>query len=307
MAWAKMRARSLRGEALGIGDDAAVLNNRSEQTIAAVDTLCEGVHFDLAKCTPQQVGRKSVLVNLSDVAAMAAEADAVLLSLCLPQHQETARTETVAAEVYEGVCQACEDFNLALVGGDTNCWEGGLVVSVTVLGHAVDGIVWRRSGAQPGDLIVVTGPLGGSILGKHLEFSPRCDVARALRELHIVHAAMDISDGLGVDLLRMGDASGCGAILEPERVPVSEAAKRLAEQTGKSAWDHAFGDGEDFELILAVSPKDYPQVVEQLGEEQAIVCGEFTSRTGLWMRRQGRLHQLPARGFIHGEAPPRGR
>ncbi len=328
VAWAKMRARRLRAVKLGIGDDAAVLENRAADSVLTTDTLLEGTHFDWSSCEAVQVGRKAVLVNLSDLAAMAAEPDAILVTLCLPRRPSREQTgeglgaggdatnapldtrpqrpektsDALAAELFEGVCEVCDQYGLALAGGDTNCWDGPVVISVTAIGYPVDGRIWTRSGARPEDLVIVTGGLGGSILGKHLEFCPRLDVARCLRDIPEVHAAMDISDGLSIDLLRMSDASRCGAILDPDAIPIAEAAVRLAERSGKTPLEHALGDGEDFELLLAVAEQGLPEVEQRLGRGNFFVCGRFTSRTGLWVRRGGRIEQLPAIGYLHGAA-----
>ena len=337
VAWAKMRARRLPSVKLGIGDDAAVLDvndaerarlgdterarhndaerarlgdtersgqaGGSEHRVVTTDSLLDGAHFRLEEQSPRRIGRKLVNVNLSDLAAMGAEPEAFFLSLCLPLNPPAGwAVDALAAEIYEGVCEACEQFQVALAGGDTNCWQGSLAVHGTAIGKTVDHVVWTRSGAQPEDLIVVTGPLGGSLLGHHLDFRPRFDLVRKLRGLPI-HAAMDISDGLSLDLLRMSDASQCGAVLELDKIPISDAARTMAKSTGKEPLTHALSDGEDFELLLAVAPADYPRMVEVIGIEQAIVCGSFTSRTGLWAKENSRLRQLTTAGYIHGEAP----
>jgi thiamine-monophosphate kinase len=111
---------------------------------------------------------------------------------------------------------------------------------------------------------------------------------------------MDISDGLSVDLLRLCDASGCGGILELDRIPVSNAARDMASSSGKQPIEHALGDGEDFELLVAIAPASYDRLVELVGADEAIVCGEVTSRTGLWVRDGARLSQLSTSGYVHG-------
>jgi thiamine-monophosphate kinase len=175
------------------------------------------------------------------------------------------------------------------------------VVNLTAVGQTVDGMLWTRAGAESGDLIVVTGPLGGSLLGKHLEFAPRFDVGRRLRSSSAVRAAIDISDGLSIDLLRVADASRCGAIVDLEKVPISDAAHQISTSSGKTPIQHALGDGEDFELLLAVDPDQIDDVFHRLeGVCQPVVCGQFTSRTGLWSRRGSRLQQLPVSGYLHG-------
>ncbi len=304
VAWAKMRALRLPQVKLGIGDDAAVISTDGSDMVITTDSLMDGVHFESTQVDARRIGRKLVGVNLSDLAAMAAEPTALFLSMCLPlpAHGGGADTETerLAAEIFEGVCEMAEEFSVALAGGDTNCWHGPLVLHLTAVGKTMDGVTWVRGGAQPDDLIVVTGQLGGSLQGKHLDFTPRIELARQIRGHVDVHAAMDISDGLSVDLLRMCDASRCGAILDLDQIPISPAAQHSALASGKQPVEHALGDGEDFELLLAIPPSEFEKLLQVVGPEQAIVCGVFTSRTGLWSREGGRLQQLTSSGYVHG-------
>ncbi len=295
VAWAKMRARRLPQVALGIGDDAAVISNLQADLVVTTDTLMDGVHFKVGEVDPKRIGRKALNVNLSDLAAMSAEPVAAFLTLCVNRHA----SQQVAADVFEGVCEAAEKYNVALAGGDTNSWDGPLVVGITAVGKTVNDGYWTRGGAKPEDYIVVTGALGGSILGKHLDFEPRLEWARRVRDAIRIHAAMDISDGLSTDLLRLCDASHCGAVLELDKVPITLAAEQLAQTTGKASIEHALGDGEDFELLLAV-PEDQLDLLHQtVGNDQAIVVGRFTSRTGLWAKEKSRLRQLNATGYVH--------
>lgn len=304
VAWAKVRASRLPKVKLGIGDDAAVLAADHADSVITTDMLMDGVHFQLGEVSPARIGRKLVHVNLSDLAAMAAEPLAIFLSFCLPPEGPNGMPrDALAAELYESICEVCEQHGIALAGGDTNCWNGPLVLQLTAVGKVVNNVVWTRSGAQPNDLVVVTGPLGGSLLGKHLDFSPRLDIARRVRGLAGIHAAMDISDGLSVDLLRMCDASRCGAILQLEQIPISAAAHQMSTVSGRSPLQHALGDGEDFELLLAVDPQDAGQLREMLhGVCEPITCGRFTSRTGLWSQEGAKLKQLPALGYVHGNS-----
>ncbi|MCA9192317.1 MAG: thiamine-phosphate kinase [Planctomycetales bacterium] len=295
VAWAKIRSLRLPQVKLGIGDDAAILAPSDLDLVVTTDSMMDGTHFRVGECDLRSIGEKLVGVNLSDLAAMGAEPNSILLSMCLPSRN----SEELAAEIYEGVCTAAARYEVALAGGDTNCWSGPLVLHMTAIGFCQPEQAWLRSGAKPNDLIVVTGELGGSIQGKHLKFQPRLDVVRKLRGRLNVHAAMDISDGLSIDLLRMCDASRCGAVLDLENIPVSLAATELSKSSGLSALDHALGDGEDFELLLAVSVEDLNCLTSLLGKESVRVVGEFTSRTGLWARRGGQLTQLPATGYIH--------
>src|SRR5262249_23631477 len=145
-------------------------------------------------------------------------------------------------------------FQTALAGGDTNSWDGPLVISVTIVGEATGRGPVTRAGARPGDWLLVTGPLGGSILGKHLDFTPRVREAIQLHQAVELHAMIDISDGLAADVHHICEESRCGAILFAEAIPISPEAAKL--QDGRPPLEHALSDGEDFELAFAVSPDD---------------------------------------------------
>ncbi|MFZ4079787.1 MAG: thiamine-phosphate kinase [Pirellula sp.] len=296
IAWAKQRAMRLPKIKLGIGDDCALIASDGSDWVVTTDSLCEGTHFILDQCGPQAVGRKLVGVNLSDLASMAAVPVAVFLSLCLPRKS----ADLLGSEIYEGVCEACEKYNVAMGGGDTNVWDGPLVVHLTAIGTARPAGSWLRSGARPGDKIVLSGRLGGSLLGKHLDFEPRLKLAQALYPLGIVQAATDISDGLGIDLLNLSAASRCGAEVELDRIPISDAALERSKSSGHTALEHAIGDGEDFELLLAVDPARIDQLPPEIDGVPLTVIGTFVSRTGLWSRSKGRIEQLQPRGYVHG-------
>jgi thiamine-monophosphate kinase len=296
IAWAKQRAMRLPKIKLGIGDDCALIASDGSDWVVTTDSLCEGTHFILDQCGPQAVGRKLVGVNLSDLASMAAVPVAVFLSLCLPRKS----ADLLGSEIYEGVCEACEKYNVAIGGGDTNVWDGPLVVHLTAIGTARPAGSWLRSGARPGDKIVLSGRLGGSLLGKHLDFEPRLKLAQTLYPLGIVQAATDISDGLGIDLLNLTAASRCGAEVELDRIPISDAARERSKSSGHTALEHAIGDGEDFELLMAVDPARIDQLPSEIDGVPLTVIGTFVSRTGLWSRSKGRIEQLQPRGYVHG-------
>ncbi len=220
---------------------------------------------------------------------MGAEPVALFVSLCLP----TDNSEEIAAEIFEGICEAAAQENCAIAGGDTNCWRGPLALHLTAVGRAaLSSGVWTRSGAQADDWIVVTGPLGGSLLGKHFDFRPRLDWVRRVRGHVNVHAAMDISDGLTIDLLRMGNASGCGAVLEMDAIPISDAAVQMAATSGRSPLDHALGDGEDFELLLAVPDAELKQLRELWGMIKRFPSGALP--VALVSGRAGQSHRAIA-------------
>lgn len=294
IAWLQQRVSQLPKPRLGIGDDAAWID-APQGCIVTTDSLCEGTHFKVAECGPRAVGRKLAGVNLSDIAAMAAEPRGLFLSLCLPRPHAA----SYACEIAEGVLEMATQFETPLAGGDTNVWDGPLVVHMTAIGEATDRGCWKRSGAQIGDRIFVTGSLGGSILGKHLQFEPRIRLARHLRDHFTIHAAADISDGLGVDLQNIIAASRCGACIDLDAIPISNDAMRLSDQTGRPAKEHAWGDGEDFELVFTVSADEAQRLPDSIDGVSLTNIGEIVSRTGLWTREGKNWKQVPPKGYIH--------
>jgi thiamine-monophosphate kinase len=159
---------------------------------------------------PAAIGRKSLAVNLSDLAAMGARPVACFVSVAVPRQGGG----ELARAVYEGIFELARQFDTALAGGDTNSWDGKLVINVTAVGHVAAGKSWRRSGARAGDQILVTADFGGSILGKHFDFTPRVAEASWLADHARIEAAIDVSDGLTLDLSRICQESGCGAVLD---------------------------------------------------------------------------------------------
>jgi thiamine-monophosphate kinase len=283
---------------LGPGDDAALLALAKDNAcVVTTDMLMDGVDFQLSQHDARRIGRKSLAVNLSDLAAMAARPVGAVISLALPR----SGGEELTLQLYEGLIPLAEEFEAAVAGGDTNGWDGPLVISITAIGEVIPGKEWRRSGAKLGDEILVTGSFGGSILGKHFDFTPRVQEALCLEEHYEVHAALDVSDGLSLDLARLCEASGCGAVLELGQIPIAPAAYELESRDGQSALDHALGDGEDFELILAVDPA----VAEKLLAAQPLDVpltriGRFVKESGLWQQSgDGPPQSLAPRGYEH--------
>ena len=285
---------------LGIGDDAAVLDlGTPPECVVTVDLITEGVDFRLSETSPQRIGHKALAVNLSDLAAMAARPLAAVVALALPR----AGALETALGLYEGLLPLAERYNLAIAGGDTNTWDGPLVVSVTAIGQVTERGVLRREGARPGDAVVITGEFGGSILAKHLDFEPRVREVLYLHEHYELHAGMDVSDGLSLDLSRLAERSGCGAVLDLTALPVAKAAHELARLRGDgiSPLEHALGDGEDFELLLAAPPP----VAQRMTADKSIgtpltIVGQFVSEPGLWqLSPSGELLPLAPRGYLH--------
>lgn len=285
---------------LGIGDDAAVLRMAEvDDCVLTVDLLTDHVDFELTKVDPRRVGRKALAVNLSDLAAMASEPLAAVVALALPRQGGM----ELAVALYEGLLPLAEQYNVAIAGGDTNSWDGPLVLSVTLVGKATARGPLTRAGAMPGDRIVVTGSFGGSILGRHFDFPPRVTEALLLAERYPLHAGIDVSDGLSIDLAHLARESGCGALLQTEAVPVAKDARRLAEKLadGSTPLEHALGDGEDFELILAVPPAEAERMLaEQPLEVPLASIGRFIPEPGLW-REDARGERVPLvpRGYQH--------
>jgi thiamine-monophosphate kinase len=285
---------------LGPGDDAAVLRlSGTDECVVTVDMLTDHVDFEMAKVDPRRVGRKCLAANLSDLAAMAAKPLAGVVALCLPRQGGF----ELAVALFEGMIPLAEQYDLAIAGGDTNSWDGPLVVSITLLGGVTGRGPLRRGGARPGDRILVTGSLGGSILGRHLDFEPRVAEALDLHARYELHAGTDISDGLSLDLAHLLEESGCGAVVRADAVPTSDDARRLAEKLGDGSTplDHALGDGEDFELILAVPPEAARRMLaEQPLDVRLSDIGEFVAESGLWIAgADGARRPLAPAGWEH--------
>lgn len=239
---------------IGIGDDAAAWRVAEDSLlVTTVDMLMEGVHFTVPPATPLQVGRKVMGVNLSDLAAMAARPQIGVVSIATPRKYGSSFLQ----ELQAGMQQQAEKFSTTIIGGDTNIWEGPLVVSVTLMGTATKKGVVKRSDANKGDWIFCTGTLGGSILGKHLDVTPRVREALFLHEKYQLHAMIDISDGLIGDLFHILEESNKGATLFTDKIPIAEAAFLMKEspliKEKKSPLKHALSDGEDFELLFTLS------------------------------------------------------
>ncbi len=300
IAWLRRRLPPHPLLRLGPGDDAAILRMAGvDECAITVDLLSDGVDFRLSEIDPRRAGRKALAVNLSDLAAMAARPLAAVVSVCLPRPGGY----ELAQALVEGMLPLAEEYDVVLAGGDTNSWDGPLVISVTLLGAVSERGPLRRDGARLGDRILVTGPLGGSILGRHLDFDPRVREALGLNERYRLHAGIDISDGLSVDLAHLAEASGCGAVLQLTDVPVHDDARKLARasEDGLTPLEHALNDGEDFELLLAVPPT----VAEALLAEQPLGVlltdiGEFVAEPGLWqVDARGARRELVPRGWEH--------
>jgi thiamine-monophosphate kinase len=293
---------------LGLSDDAAIVSLAGRTDVAVTtDMLTDGVDFQVEVDDPRRIGRLALGANLSDLAAMAAQPLAAVISLALPRHGGGNRTSLqLAISLYQGLLPLAQEYDVAIVGGDTNTYDGPLAINVTAIGHVTGRGPLTRSGAQTGDWLLVTGTLGGSILGHLFDFTPRVREAITLHECYELHAGIDISDGLAIDVSRLAEASNCGAVIFADHVPVSHDARQLANRDGAvdreaAALRHAFGDGQDFELLIAAAPA----TAEQIVRDQPLACpithvGAFVAGPGLWQRdASGSRTKLEPLGWIH--------
>lgn len=276
----KLAANHAPNQALAVppGDDTAEVLAPGGKILFAADMLLDGVHFDLRTTRAALAGRKALAVNLSDIAAMAGDPAAVVVSLALTRGHGV----SVASELMRGVAELAAEFGVAIAGGDTNSWDGPVAINVAITGrpHARGSVL--RSGAKAGDAIYVTGPLGGSLArGRHLSFTPRIAEAKKLHTAHGLHAMIDLSDGLGSDLRHILTASNVGAILNKRAIPIHADA-------GNSL-DRALSDGEDFELCFTVASA-------AVIPAPSVRIGRITATPGLtWDDGQ----PVTARGYAH--------
>jgi thiamine-monophosphate kinase len=280
----------------GIGDDAAVLGgiDHNEELIITTDALMEGVDFLTAECGYYLAGRKSLAVNLSDLAAMAALPVAAFVNLVLPKNI----SPHDLAELMRGIMELAQEFQLTIAGGDTNSWGGKLVISITAIGRCPKDKAIKRCGAKPGDLIIVSGALGGSIMGHHLTFTPRIQLAQQLTQHLNITSMLDLSDGLSGDLAHLLRASKVGAILYLEKIPLTNAAKNMHDQ--RSPLEHALHDGEDFELLCTIPQIQIDLLSKLTSAVPLTIIGEITKDLQYFVRdADQQLHPMQIHSWSH--------
>jgi thiamine-monophosphate kinase len=309
VAWLTRRQSPDPRLAAGLGDDAAVFSPFASgaRLVAAVDAITDRVDFHIDATTPEAVGHKALGVNLSDLAAMAAAPLAYLAALVLPRDGGAGHDAAgLARGIHEGMARLAQRHGAVLAGGDTNTWDGPLAVSVTVLGLVGARGPLRRCGALPGDVLLVTGPLGGSLSGRHLAVAPRVSEMQELHGRHALHAAIDLSDGLALDASRLAEASGCGVELDLAAIPVHDDARAMAQKSGRSPLQHALGDGEDFEILIAAPADQVAAILSAPPSGLRIAAiGRCVPEAGLWQRdAQGNRSPLPATGYEHQGRTP---
>jgi thiamine-monophosphate kinase len=288
---------------VGAGDDCAVLASPGpgRELLFKTDCVVEGVHFT-PETAPDRIGRKALARVLSDVAAMGGTPTAAVITLGLPTGFDSDRVEAI----YRGMAELARTHEVALVGGETSRTPGAFSLGVALVGWVPAGRAVLRSGARVGDALFVTGELGGSIEGHHLDFEPRLEEGRWLTENFSVHAMMDLSDGLAGDLPHLLAASGVpGAVLHRDALPIRRAALLRARlgDTAKPAVAAALTDGEDFELLLAVAPADAVRLLDRWRERfpsTRISCiGRLTNQPGVFLREERGLTPIPGTGYRH--------
>jgi thiamine-monophosphate kinase len=287
---------------VGPGDDCAVLDLGLPDRLLLfkTDAIVEGVHFATG-APPEKVGHKALARCLSDIAAMAGSPTAAVVTIGLPRSFDPSYVESI----YVGLSALARRYDVAIVGGETTTNPERILISVALLGTATPGKAVLRSGAEIGDAIFVTGELGGSLAGKHLDFEPRLTEARWLAQCFSIHAMLDLSDGLAGDIRHLMKASRVGVELLETAIPVSLAARQAAKTLpgAKPPLLAALTDGEDFELLFTVASKDAVPLLDAWKAQfpgLLLSCiGKTTAGENLTVRNQKGVQPFTAHGYVH--------
>ncbi len=285
----------------GVGDDAAIIDNKDFQTVISTDMLVEGIHFDLTYVPLKHLGYKAVSVNLSDIYAMNAEPKQILVSIALSSRFPIEAVE----ELYNGIYLACKNYQVDVVGGDTTSSTSGLIISITAIGQVEEGKAVYRNTAKEKDLLVVSGDLGGAYLGlqvlerekevykanpkmqpdlegcdyileRQLKPEPRADIVKLLKSLDVHPTSMiDISDGLASEILHLCNQSEVGCQLYEEKIPIDPTAVQKAVDFNLNPTVAALSGGEDYELLFTISMNDFEKIK---GNPNLTVIGHITHK-----------------------------
>ena len=287
----------------GAGDDCAVLDGGrpGHYLLLKTDAVVEGVHFT-AETKPEQIGHKALGRCLSDIAAMAGQPLAAVVTAALPKDFKPERVE----RVYTGINALAERYGVAIVGGETTTNPERLLLSIALLGEVARDKCLLRGGAKEGDALFVSGDLGGAMAGKHLEFEPRLAEAQWLAANFSIHAMIDLSDGLAGDLAHILQRSNVGAELLAQAIPISRARANCQARAASSAKPPllaALSDGEDFELLFAAPSGQAVALLDgwkkQFPRVRLSCIGRITRGPGVKLRDKTGVHPLKAHGYVH--------
>lgn len=309
---------------LGIGDDAAIIKLGSKYMAISTDMMVEGVHFDLTYTPLKHLGYKAITSNLSDICAMNGIPTQVTVSVAFSNRFSLEAIE----ELYEGIRLACEKYQVDLIGGDTSTSHSGLVISVTAVGEVSSNKITKRSGAKPGDLLILSGDIGGAymglqilerekrvflehkqmqpdlepydyIVGRQLKPEARLDIIKILEELEIVPTSMmDVSDGVASELHHLGRASGVGFEVYEEKIPLDQQTLDTALTFNLNPSIAALNGGEDYELLFTMDQKHYDKLKNHLDFS---IIGHATESAGKYLlnTRAGNSFDIKAQGWNH--------
>src|SRR6185312_6857261 len=307
---------------VSVGDDAAVLDHLGKQIVVTTDMLVEGIHFDMMYTPLKHLGYKSVIVNLSDVYAMNAMPQQITMSIAFSNRFSVEALD----EFYEGVYAACNRYNVDLIGGDTTSSQKGFVISVTAIGEVAPDKYVKRSTAKYGDLICVSGDLGGAflgltllerekkvfletkgvqpdlenqdyIVGRLLKPEARIDIIEFFDAEKIMPTSMiDISDGLSSEILHICKQSKMGCVLYEEKIPINEMARQFAYKLEIDPTACALSGGEDYELLFTIDQGDYNKIASN---DDISIVGHITEPTEgtVIITKGGNTHKLTAQGW----------
>lgn len=306
---------------IGMGDDTAVVRLDDKRSLLATcDILVEGTHFRFDYITPYQLGRRAVSINLSDIASMGGKPTYALISLALPGKLSLDDFD----ELYRGMSDRMADFSAVIIGGNLAQTGEKMVVDIFMLGEIESEKMLTRSGAEPGDRIMVTGELGASAAGlhvlekfglsypehldhlvqAHLQPEPRVEEGRLISASGYATSMIDVSDGLGSDLKTILEKSGVGAEIYLEKLPLPEYITEAAQLAGRSAWDIVIDGGEDYELLFTVKPDTPDEIIADLVHSISIPLTEIgrilPARDGCFIvDSQGDRRPLQTKGWDH--------
>ncbi|MDH7507363.1 MAG: thiamine-phosphate kinase [Candidatus Thermoplasmatota archaeon] len=286
---------------VGIGDDAAVVKTKKALQVLTTDALVEGDHFRREWFLPKQIGMKAIEINVSDVASMGAIPKYALVSLALPNDLDVEFIDGL----YDGMWKTCDKYDIEIIGGNM-AHSKEIVISITLTGVVDKNHLCLRSGAKPGDFILVSGPLGNGRAGlrvfqeslkgfekvKKAYLEPKAQLKFALKVASYVNSMEDISDGLASELKHICKQSKCGAIIYKDKIPINDDVRKIAKTLGEDEYDYALYGGEDFELVFTVSKNNIEKI-------KGYLIGEITKDKKVMLSHLGKTKNITSHGYDH--------